>query len=98
MIGTSAMRLDNLEEFGASMWKRLSVQNPSRPSRLLSCLLCILIFNSPHEFSVGFISENWDGHVRKLICRTLNFGVDLYMCFESSSWKIQTQPNKSYLL
>ncbi len=50
----------------------------------------LLLFSSPHSFSVGFRSEDWDRHGKRLIlCSVNHFCVYLGLL---SWWKIQTRP------
>ncbi|XP_051534253.1 protein Shroom1-like isoform X2 [Myxocyprinus asiaticus] len=57
------------------------------------------LFSSPHKCSMGFMSEDWDGHGRTLILWSVNhFCVDFDVCFGSlSCWKIQPGPIVSFL-
>ncbi len=41
-----------------------------------------LLFSSPHSFSVGFRSEDWNGHSRSLVlCSVTHFCVVFKVCF-----------------
>ncbi len=59
-----------------------------------SSMLVLLLFSSPHSFSVGFRSEDRDSHGKKIIlCSVTRFCVDFDVCFGLLSWwKIQTRP------
>ncbi len=59
-----------------------------------SSMLVLLLFSSPHSFSIGFMSGNWNGQGRSFIlCSMRHFCVDLDVCFGSLSWwKIQPRP------
>ncbi len=56
-----------------------------------SSMLVLLLFSSPHSFSAGFRSEDWDGHGRSFIlCSVTHFCVDFVVYFGLlSRWKIQ---------
>ncbi len=54
----------------------------------------LLLFSSPHSFSTGFRSEDWNGHSRSLVCAQWPIVV-LFLRFVFgllSGWKIQTWP------
>ncbi len=61
-----------------------------------SSLSVLPLFISPHSFSTGFRSEDWNGHSRSLVfCSVTNFFVvfgGLYLYYYCISWKIQTWP------
>ncbi len=59
-----------------------------------SSMLVLLLFSSPHSFSTGFRSEDWNGHSRSLVlCPVTHFCVVLRFVFGLlSGWKIQTWP------
>ncbi len=61
--------------------------------RIHSSVLVLLLFSSPHSFSTGFRSENWNGHGRSFIlCSVTHFCFDFDVCFGLLSWwKIQPQ-------
>ncbi len=41
----------------------------------------LLLFSSPHSFSTGFRSGNWDGHSRSLVlCSVVHFCFDFDVC------------------
>ncbi len=56
--------------------------------------LSLILFSSPHSFSVGFRSEDRDSHGKRLIlCSVTHFCVYFDVCFRLLSWwKIQTRP------
>ncbi len=59
-----------------------------------SSMLVLLLFSSPHSFSVGFRSEDRDSHGKRFIlCSVTHFCVYFDVCFGLLSWwKIQTWP------
>ncbi len=59
----------------------------------------LLLFSSPHSFSVGFRSEDRDSHGKRLIlCSVAHFCVYFDVCFGLLSWwKIHTRPNIRFL-
>ncbi len=59
-----------------------------------SSMLVLLLFSSPHSFSTGFRSEDWNGHSRSLVlCSVTHFVLFLRFVFVLlSGWKIQTWP------
>ncbi len=59
-----------------------------------SSMTVLLLFSSPHSFSTGLRSEDWNGHSRSLVlCSVTHFCVYFYVCFGLLSWwKIQTWP------
>ncbi len=61
--------------------------------QILSSMTVLLLFSSPHSFSVGFRSEDWDSHGKRFIlCSVIHFCVEFDVCFGSLSWwKIQTR-------
>ncbi len=47
-----------------------------------SSMLVLLLFSSPHSFSTGFRSGNWNGHSRSLVlCPVTHFCVVFEVCF-----------------
>ncbi len=58
------MRLENT-------WQEIRdhsfIQNLSRSFRFTASMLVLLLFNSPHSFSTGFRSEDWNGHSRSFV-------------------------------
>ncbi len=47
-----------------------------------SSMTVLLLFSSPHTFSTGFRSEDWDGHSRSLVlCPVTHFCVVFKVCF-----------------
>ncbi len=54
----------------------------------------LLLFSSPHSFSVGFRSEDRDSNGKRLIlCSVTHFCVYFDVCFALlSCWKIKTWP------
>ncbi len=64
-----------------------------------SSMLVLLLFSSPHSFSTGFRSEDWNGHGKSLIlCLVTHFCVNFDVCFGLLSWwKIQTRPMIRFL-
>ncbi len=59
-----------------------------------SSMTVLLLFSSPHSFSTGFRSEDWNDHSRSLICAQWPIFV-LFLRFVFgllSGWKIQTWP------
>ncbi len=43
--------------------------------------MVLLLFSSPHSFSTGFRSEDWNGHSRSLVlCSVTNFCVAFEVC------------------
>ncbi len=85
------------EEFGEHL---ISDQRPFSSSRSLqilqihSSMLVLLLFSSPHSFSTGFRSGNWNGHSRSLVlCPVTHFVLFLRFVFGLLyGWKIQTWP------
>ncbi len=58
--------------------------------QIYSSMTVLLIFSSPHSFSVGFRSEDRDSHGKRLIlCSVTHFCVYFVLL---SWWKIQTWP------
>ncbi len=59
-----------------------------------SSMLVVLLFSSPHSFSVGFRSEDRDSNGKRFIlCSVIHFCVYFEVCFGLLSWwKIQTWP------
>ncbi len=59
-----------------------------------SSMTVLLLFSSPHLFSTGFRSEDWNGHSRSLVlCSVTIFVLFLRFMFGLlSGWKIQTWP------
>ncbi len=46
-----------------------------------SSMMVLLLFSSPHSFSTGFRSEDWNGHSRSLVlCSETNFCVVFEVC------------------
>ncbi len=46
-----------------------------------SSMTVLLLFSSPHSFSTGFRSEDWNGHSRSLVlCSVTHFCVDFEVC------------------
>ncbi len=44
-------------------------------------MLVLLLFSSPHSFSIGFRSEDWNGHSRSLVlCSVTHFCVVFEVC------------------
>ncbi len=44
-------------------------------------MLVLLLFSSPHSFSIGFRSEDWNGHCRSLVlCTMTHFCVVFEVC------------------
>ncbi len=73
------MRLENT-------WQEIRDQSfIQNHSRLLSSMLVLLLFSSPHSFSTGFRSEDWNGHSKSLVLCTVT-----YFCvvFEVCVWII----------
>ncbi len=64
-----------------------------------SSMTVLLLFSSPHSFSTGFRSEDWNGHSRSLVlCSVTHFCVYFDVCFGLLSWwKIQTWPIMRFL-
>ncbi len=59
-----------------------------------SFMTVLLLFSSPHSFSTGFRSEDWNGHSRSLVCAQWPISV-LFLRFVFGllyGWKIQTWP------
>ncbi len=47
-----------------------------------SSMTVLLLFSSPHSFSTGFRSEDWNGHSRSLVlCPVTHFCVVFEVCF-----------------
>ncbi len=59
-----------------------------------SSMTVLLLFSSPHSFSVGFRSEDRDSNGKRFIlCSVTHFCVYFDVCFGLLSWwKIQTWP------
>ncbi len=59
-----------------------------------SSMTVLLLFSSPHSFSVGFRSEDWDSNGKRFIlCSVTHFCVYFDVCFGLlSCWKIKTWP------
>ncbi len=59
-----------------------------------SSMTVLLLFSSPHSFSTGFRSEDWNGHSRSLVlCSVTHFVLFLRFVFGLLyGWKIQTWP------
>ncbi len=59
-----------------------------------SSMTVLLLFSSPHSFSLGFRSEDRDSHGKRLIlCSVTHFCVYFDVCFGLlSCWKIKTWP------
>ncbi len=59
-----------------------------------SSMTVLLLFSSPHSFSTGFRSEDWNGHSSSLVlCSVTHFCVVLrFVCGLLYDWKIQTWP------
>ncbi len=60
-----------------------------------SSMLVLLLFSSPHSFSTGFRSGNWNGHSRSLVlCPVTHFCVVFEVCIwiivrlEDPTWPI----------
>ncbi len=55
-------------------------------------MLVLLLFSSTHLFSIGFRSEDWNGHSRRLVlCSVTHFCVVSEVCVGIiERWKIQT--------
>ncbi len=58
--------------------------------QILSSMTVLLLFSSPHSFSTGFRSEDWNGHSRSLVLWPIfvlffRFDLDYFV-----GWKIQT--------
>ena len=70
----------------------------SKSSSDLGPLFCTLLFSSPHRFSMGLRSGDWDGQGRSLIlCLVNHFWVNLAVCLGSlSCWKTQWRPIFSF--
>ncbi len=64
-----------------------------------SSMTVLLLFSSPHSFSVGFRSEDRDSHGKRFIlCSVTHFCVYFDVCFGLLSWwKIHTRPNIRFL-
>ncbi len=64
-----------------------------------SSMTVLLLFSSPHSFSTGFRSEDWNGHGRSFILSSVtHFCVYFDVCFGLLSWwKIQTWPIMRFL-
>ncbi len=79
------------EEFGEHL---IRDQRPFLHPESLQILQIHSSFSSLHSFSVGFRSEDWDGHGRSFIlCSVTHFCVDFDVCFGLLSWwKIQPRP------
>ncbi len=46
-----------------------------------SSMMVLLLFSSPHSFSTGFRSEDWNGHSRSLVlCSVTHFCVVFEVC------------------
>ncbi len=65
-----------------------SLQTPYIPSSML----VLLLFSSPHKLSLGFRSEDWNGHSRSLVlCSVTHFVLFLRFMFGLLyGWKIKT--------
>ncbi len=50
-----------------------------------SSMLVLLLFSSPHSFSTGFRSEDWNGHSRSLVLCPVTY---LCVVFEVCVWII----------
>ncbi len=85
------------EEFGEHLTRDqrpFFIQNLSRSFRFTAPWRVLLLFSSPHSFSVGFRSEDRDSNGKRLIlCSVTHFCVYFDVCFGLLSWwKIQTRP------
>ncbi len=50
-------------------------------------MLVLLLFSSPHSFSTGFRSEDWNGHSRSLVlCSVTHFCVVFEVCVWIIVW------------
>ncbi len=48
--------------------------------QIASCMMELLLFSSPHSFSTGFRSEDWNGQSRSLVlCSVTHFCAGLYL-------------------
>jgi hypothetical protein len=73
------------EEFGEHLTRDQRPFSSSRISPDPSDSL-LLLFSSPHSFSTGFKSEDWDSHGKRFIlCSVTHFCVDFDVCFGSLS-------------
>ncbi len=78
------------EEFGEHLTRESEtiffIQNRS--------MTVLLLFSSPHSFSVGFRSEDRDSNgIRFILCSVTHFCVYFDVCFGLlSCWKIKTWP------
>ncbi len=81
------------EEFGEHLIRDLRPFSSSRISPDPSDSQ-LLLFSSPHSFSVGFRSEDRDSNGKRFIlCSVTHFCVYFDVCFGLLSWwKIQTRP------
>ncbi len=58
--------------------------HPESPQilQIHSSMTVLLLFSSPHSFSTGFRSEDWNGHSRSLVlCPVTHFCVVFEVCF-----------------
>ncbi len=85
------------EEFGEHLTRDqrpFSSYRISPDLQIHSSMTVLLLFSSPHSFSVGFRSEDRDSNGKRFIlCSVTHFCVYFDVCFGLLSWwKIQTWP------
>ncbi len=51
-----------------------------------SSTMVLLLFSSPHSFSTGFRSEDWNGHSRSLVLCPVTYFCVLKVCFWIIVW------------
>ncbi len=71
-----------------------AILQPHRILQIHGSMTVLLLFSSPHSFSVGFRSEDRDSNGKKFIlCLVTHFCVYVDVCFGLlSCWKIKTWP------
>ncbi len=61
-----------------------------------SFILVLLLFSSTHSFSIGFRSEDWNGHSRRLVlCSVTHFCVVFEVCVRIIVWL--EDPNMAHI-
>ncbi len=83
------------EEFGEHLTRDHFLHPESlQILQIHSSMTVLLLFSSPHSFSVGFRSEDRDSNGKRFIlCSVTHFCVYFDVCFGLlSSWKIKTRP------